>query len=204
MVNDDREEQLEAAAEKLQAGVAGRLGDVWWYLLLRGSLAVLLGIFAIFWPEQNVRLLLLAVGIYCLADGAITLVVAARYSKLQEQLGEALVVLAIGVVLVLWPDATLRTLLMMIGAAIFFVGLGQVLTARKLAADDPAKEAGKRVGLVTAIVGLILAVWPGTGVAVISWVIGIAALLIGGLLIFLGSRFKRLQCRVVDVGENRL
>lgn len=52
------------------------------------------------------------------------------------------------------------------------------------------------------MVGLVLAFWPGSGIAVISWVIGIAAILIGAFLIYLGSRFNRLETRL-DTPGNR-
>ncbi|MFV8816788.1 HdeD family acid-resistance protein [Haliea sp. E17] len=196
MDNENNRPTLEAVAVGVKAGVAGKLGNVWWFLVLRGVLAVLLGVFALFWPDQNLRLLLLAVGVYCLADGATTLVGALRHSTLHEQFAQAILVLAIGVVLVFWPGATLRTLLITLGAAVFFVGFGQITTARQLPVDDPTRETTRRIGLGMAAVGFVLAFWPGSGVAVISWVIGIAALLIGALLLFLGTRFKRLQHRV--------
>ncbi len=196
MDNEHRHEQLAEAVAGAKAGVADRLGAVWGFLLLRGCLALLLGVFALFWPEQNLRMLLLAVGVYCLADGVITLAGALRHSTLSDQFAQAILVLAIGAVLVFWPGATLRTLLMTLGAALFFVGLGQITTARGLPADDPARETSRRVGLGAAAVGFVLAFWPGSGIAVISWVIGIAALIIAALLIFLGLRFRRLQQRV--------
>jgi uncharacterized membrane protein HdeD (DUF308 family) len=57
------------------------------------------------------------------------------------------------------------------------------------------------MGIAAAIVGLVLAFWPGSGVAVISWVIGIAAILIGAFLIYLASRFKRLEGRLETLGN---
>ena len=59
-----------------------------------------------------------------------------------------------------------------------------------------------RIGVAAAVVGLVLGVWPGSGVAVISWVIGIAAILIGSLLVYLGSRFKHLKTRIERVGDD--
>lgn len=47
-----------------------------------------------------------------------------------------------------------------------------------------------------AVVGVILLIWPGTGVVAISWIIALAALLLAGLLIFLALPLKRLKKRV--------
>jgi uncharacterized membrane protein HdeD (DUF308 family) len=52
------------------------------------------------------------------------------------------------------------------------------------------------MGWAVAVVGLILLIWPGTGVVAISWIIALAALLLAGLLIFLALPLKRLKKRV--------
>ena len=58
-----------------------------------------------------------------------------------------------------------------------------------------------RIGVAAMVMGLLLLVWPGSGVAIMSWVIGIAAILIGALLIYLGSCFKHLGTRVENMGD---
>ncbi len=201
MASQNRQEQLKTVAENLRSGVRDKLADIRWFLMLRGALALALGIFAIFWPDKNLKLLLLGVGIYCLADGAVGLISALRQPAFRENLLQALVLLAIGATLVWWPGATLRTLLVLLGAAILFMGIGQVMVARRLPAEDEDRAAAMNMGIAAIVIGAILALWPGSGVAVISWVIGIAAILIGALLIFLGSRFKKLGSRVEKVGN---
>ena len=57
------------------------------------------------------------------------------------------------------------------------------------------------IGGIAAIAGVILIIWPGTGSVAISWVIGIAALIVGGLLIFLASRVRQARMRVADLGH---
>ena len=57
------------------------------------------------------------------------------------------------------------------------------------------------IGGVAAIAGIILVVWPGTGSVAISWVIGIAALLIGLLLIYLAQRVRQAAERVDSLGR---
>lgn len=196
MTNEIRREQIQAAAASARTGVSNKLGDIRWFLLLRGVFAIALGIFALFWPDVNLRVLALAVGVYCIADGAAGLVSALRQPELREQFAHALLVLAIGGVLVFWPGATLRTLLVLLGAAVLIAGVGQILTARRLPTEDPERGAIMKIGIAAMVVGLVLAVWPGSGVAVISWVIGIAAIVIGALLIYLGSRFKHLSAQI--------
>lgn len=199
--HDIRREVIRAAAIGVRTGVSQKLGSVWWSFLLRGLFAIGLGIFALFWPGLSLSVLVLAVGIYCIADGAAGLIGALRHPELREYLAQALFVLGIGVALVFWPGASLRTVLILLGAAALIAGIGQILTARRLPGDDPERGAMMTIGIAAAIVGLVLAFWPGSGIAVISWVIGIAAILIGAFLIYLGSRFKRLGMRLDTPGS---
>jgi len=43
--------------------------------------------------------------------------------------------------------------------------------------------------------------WPETGVVAISWLIALGALVIGGLLVYLATRLKRVRTRVDNIGE---
>jgi uncharacterized membrane protein HdeD (DUF308 family) len=201
MTNEIRREQIQAAAVAARTGVTNKLGDIRWFLLLRGLFAISLGLFALFWPDVNLGVLVLAVGVYCIADGAAGLFSALRHPELREQFVHALVVLCIGGILVFWPGTTLRILLGLLGAAALIMGISQVLTARRLPADDRERGAIMRIGVAAMVVGLVLLVWPGSGIAIMSWVIGIAAILIGALLIYLGSRFKHLGTRVEKMGD---
>jgi uncharacterized membrane protein HdeD (DUF308 family) len=194
--NEKTRERVQAVAAGVRAGVSSKLGSIWWSFLLRGIFAVALGIFALFWPTLSLSILAFAVGLYCVADGAIGLFGALRYPELREYLVQALVVLGIGAVLIIWPGATLRIVLLVLGVAALFAGIGQILTARRMPTDEPERGAVMTIGIAAAIVGLMLVFWPGSGLVVISWVIGVAAILIGGLLIYLASRFKGLEARV--------
>jgi uncharacterized membrane protein HdeD (DUF308 family) len=192
MYDESRQRRVRVVVAGVRTGVGDKLGSVWWSFLLRGIFAIGLGIFALLWPSLSLSVLAIAVGLYCIADGTTGLVGALRYPELRDYLAQALIVLGIGLVLVFWPGPTLRTLLVLLGAAALVAGIGQIVTARRLATDDPERGAMMAIGAAAAIVGLVLAFWPGSGVTVISWVIGIAAILIGILLIYLGSRFKPL------------
>jgi len=201
MTDDIRIARVRATVASMQTDASDKLGRMWWAFLLRGIFAITLGVFAIFWPHQSLSLLVLAVGIYCVADGIAGLFGALRFPELREYLAQALIVLGIGAVLVFWPGMTLRALLVLLGVAALVVGVGQILGARRLAADDRERTTIMVIGVAAAVVGLVLAFWPGSGIAVISWVIGIAAILIGAILIYLGSRFKRLEARVGSIGS---
>jgi len=95
-INERRGERVQTVAAGVRAGVSSKLGSIWWSFLLRGIFAIALGIFALFWPALSLSILVLAVGLYCVADGVAGLVGALRYPDLRENLVQALVVLGIG------------------------------------------------------------------------------------------------------------
>ena len=168
------------------------LKQMWWYLMLRGVIAIALGLFALFSPTLTLSVLIMVVGIFCAVDGLITLVFALRAIELREYLIQGIISLAIGAVLIFWPEGTLRVLLILFGLWLGFVGISQILTARRLRADDSNRGLLMTLGIIAAIVGVVLVFWPGSGIVVISWAIAVAALFYGVMSIFLGSRFRTL------------
>ena len=175
--------------------LSGRLGNVWWAFMVRGLLAGVLGIVALFWPSGSLDLLIRIVGVYCLADGAAALFGALRAAERGPLLSQALVALAIGLILLLWPGATVRVLLMVFGIFALITGISQILAARQIGAEG-SDSGFMTIGVVTAAVGLILVLWPSTGVVAISWLIALVALSIAAFLIFLAIRLKRVKERL--------
>jgi uncharacterized membrane protein HdeD (DUF308 family) len=171
---------------------------VWWSFLLRGVFATALGLFALLWPTLSVSVLALAVGSYLIADGTAGLIAALRAGARDRALLQPVVSLAIGTVLVLWPEGSLQLLLAAFGAWLGVVGLNQVLNARQFAAGDPARTALLAIGAIVALLGLVLLLSPGGGLVLITWAIGLAALVVGAHLSFFALQLRQLQ-RGLDV-----
>lgn len=169
---------------------------VWWIFMLRGVLAALLGICALFWPTLTLKILVLFVGAYLIADGVMTLVVAVRRRASRGRLFQPLVSLGVGLVLVFWPTASARTLFMVLGAAALFMGISYVISARRFGVDAMDRQLMTTAGVLASIVGVVLLVWPGAALVTVSWIIAAAALILAAVLIFLGLRFRELQARV--------
>lgn len=167
-------------------------GRVWWIFGLRGVLAAALGIFALIWPSLTLEILVLFVGAYLIADGVMGLVVAFRRSLPSGRLLQPAVSVAIGLLLVLWPGESARTLLVILGAAALFIGISYVVTARRYAVDAMDRRITSTAGVVAAALGLILMIWPGAAVVTLSWIIAAAALLMAVVLIFLAVRLRQL------------
>jgi len=194
-------EKLQTAAAGAQARISDRLGDVWWSLLIRGLLAVALGIAAIFWPKATLELLIRLIGLYVLFEGIVSLVGAFRARELGAYLVPGLISVAVGAVLLFWPDVTGRLLLIIVGIWALFQGVTFFWAGRQADPNDPERSLAMTIGGVAAIAGVILLIWPGTASVAISWVIGIAALLVGALLIYLAQRVRQAAKRVDNLGR---
>ena len=194
-------EQLQAAAAGATGQISNRLGDVWWSLLIRGLLAVALGLVALFWPKATLALLVRLIGLYVLFDGILSLLAAFRAKDLGAYLGPGLVSLVVGLILLFWPDVTGRLLMVIVGLWALFNGVVLFLAGRQTDPSDPDRGLTITMGAVAAIVGVVLVIWPTSGVVTISWIIAIAALLLGGLLVFLAMRIKGVEKRVDDIGR---
>lgn len=191
--------RVRAARIQIRTRVSDRLGDVWWFLLIRGLLALALGIAALFWPQATLILLIRVIALFALADGFMGLLSVFRTRDLATHLTPALVSIGVGVILLFWPDLTASLLLMILGLWALFQGAMLLLAGSQSETDDPDRMPAMVIGAGVAVVGLVLVLWPGTGVVTISWAIGIAALLIGGSLVYLALRLRRIDKRVENL-----
>ena len=180
--------------------VDSKLGDIWWAILLRGLLALGLAVCAFGWPEKTLGLMVKLLGAYFLIDGVIGAISVYRGSEKASPLMQAIVSLAIGLVLLLWTGISAKLFLILVGIWLALQGVGLFMAAMKMDVEDEGRGLTMAIGGVMAVVGLVFVFWPDTGVVAISWLIGIGTLLIGCLLVYLATRVKRLRRRIDEVG----
>ena len=172
-------------------------GQIWWVFILRGVFAAVLGVFALIWPTLTLEILVLFVGAYLIADGVMGLVVALRRAAHSGRLLQPALSTVIGLLVVLWPSQSARTLFMVLGAGALFIGISYVIAARQYAVDAMGRRLMTTGGIIAGVLGVILIVWPGAAVVTVSWIIAAAALLMAAVMIFLGVRLRQLRARVV-------
>ena len=174
-------------------------GQIWWVFILRGVFAAVLGVFALIWPTLTLEILVLFVGAYLIADGVMGLVVAWRRAAPSGRLLQPALSAVIGLLVVLWPSQSARTLFMVLGAGALFIGISYVIAARQYAVDAMGRRLMTTGGIIAGVLGVILIVWPGAAVVTVSWIIAAAALLMAAVMIFLGVRLRQLRARVVVI-----
>ena len=63
-------------------------------------------------------------------------------------------------------------------------------------AQDSERSAALTLGSVISLGGLVLILWPGTGVVALAWAVAVVALTIAALLIWVALRLKRVGDRL--------
>ena len=103
------------------------ISEYWWALTLRGILAILFGIAAVFWPGLTILTLLYIFGAYILVSGIVNVVHGVggvfRGSSWFLVLLLGLAELGVGVYLLRHPGVTFTTLVLLIGAILIVRGV---------------------------------------------------------------------------------
>ena len=191
-----RGERLRDAATQVRGGLSEKLGDLSGAIMIKSVLIAVLGLCVIFWPTTAFNILLVAVAILLIIDGIAGIFSVLRANERGAFLGQSILSLAIGGVLLLWPGATARTLMLVLGAWALLHGATLLWSLRELSQADAYRGAQQTAGIALVVIGAILVLWPGAGIVTLSWVLGIAALVIAAVLFWLAQRMKQMQLRI--------
>jgi uncharacterized membrane protein HdeD (DUF308 family) len=168
---------------------------LWGLVVLRGVMALLFGLFALAWPGITVLAVALLFGIYALADGIGLLMDGFRSqdrsSRGMRILGGVLGIL-IGLAAIVWPGLTIVAVGILIGAWALATGIAEIVSAIRLRKQIEGELMLGLAGAVSVIFGLLMLLWPALGLAAITSIVGVFALIYGVVLIFLGVRLRSL------------
>ena len=192
---EDRE-KLRQVVTEVKNRASDKLGDIWWWFMIRGVLALGLAVVALFWPQMTVGVLVKLLGAYCVFDGLIGAIAAFRSGGKIGFPGFAIVSFVVGAILLLWTGMSVRFFLTLAGAWAVLQGAGIFVSNRSDDSDPESRKLSGIVGAVLSVLGLILIVWPITGVVAISWLIAVVALILGCVLLFVATRMRRLSNRI--------
>jgi uncharacterized membrane protein HdeD (DUF308 family) len=172
---------------------------VWQPMALRGVLSVAFGVVALFWPGITVLALALLFGAWSLLDGISFLVTAARegYARAGWRdwlpyLFAGLLGVAAAVATVLWPAITVLALTVLVAVFLIGVGVAEIVLAIRLRRLIRGEIFLILAGIVAVLAGLTILIWPAPAVLVLTWVLGICALVVGILLVVAAVRIRGL------------
>jgi len=168
----------------------------WWAIGLRGVLAIVFGLIALFLPGATMLSLVIVFAIYAFVDGVFGIVSAVWAAQAGERWGllatEGLVDIAVAVIAVLWPGITVIAFVLLVAVWAILTGALALAAAFRLQIEDGRwwLVVG---GLVSLLYGALLIIAPMTGAVVLTWWLGAYALIFGVSLIVLAFKLKARQ-----------
>jgi uncharacterized membrane protein HdeD (DUF308 family) len=166
----------------------------WWLVALRGIAAILFGLLALAMPGLTLTFLVLLFGAYALVDGIVAVV-----AGIAGGLGHArgwltlligLVGIVVGILTFAQPGITALALLSLIAAWAIVTGVIEIVLAFGMG-GGVGQELGLALrGILTALFGVYIIVFPGAGALAIAWLIGIYAIIAGVLVLIHAFRVR--------------
>ena len=167
----------------------------WGTIVLRGILALALGVLAFAAPAPTLAALIFVFAVYAIADGilAIAFGIAAPSGPSWLLVIAGIVGIAIGVYTLVTPQVTAVALTLLIGTFAFVRGIAEVGTAIWLRNVIESPWLYVLSGIVSIAFGSFLIVAPGDGAFAILFVIGFYALFAGVMYVAIGLRLRGLS-----------
>ena len=191
MPNRGRERSESAAP----GGVVRALSQHWWVVLLRGVLAIVVGLMAWMWPGETLAILVLIWGAYALVDGIFEVIAGIR-GKWGALVVLGLLGIAAGLVAFVMPGVAAITLIWVFAFWAIVAGILQVSAAIRLRKEVQGEWMWILSGVCTVLLGVLLLLYPGAGALSITWLIGSLAVVWGVLLVMLSFKLKGLGARM--------
>ena len=175
---------------------AGRaIKALWWLVLIRGVLAVVFGLYALFSPAGALLALVFVFGFYAIMDGVAALVVGFRHRRTSHwgwHVAQGVVSLIAGFIALFWPGPTVLALVLIIAVWSIVLGVTEIIEAFTARKHGSSSWAWLLVGGIVAILfGIILIVSPAAGALTLLWVIGLFSLVFGVVYIVWAFRLRK-------------
>src|ERR687883_246312 len=166
----------------------------WWVLVLRGLVAILFGLAALFWPGLILAVLIVFFGAYALVDGVLSVIAAFRSSghgmRRPLLLIEGAIGILFGIVTLFWPGLTALALLYVVAFWAIFTGIARIVMAIMLRREIENEWSIALSGVLSVVLGIVLILLPGAGLLAYTWLIGLLALALGIALIVYAFRVR--------------
>lgn len=167
----------------------------WWAFLLRGILALVFGLVAVFMPVAAFLSLVFVFGAFALVDGIFTIISAFTSNAKSENwwwlIFEGLFGILIGVLTITQPAAMGQAWLLLIAIWAIVTGLLEIITAIRLRKEITGEFWMALGGLISVAFGLFVLFAPLAGAFAVGTIIGIYALVFGISLIMLAMRMRK-------------
>jgi uncharacterized membrane protein HdeD (DUF308 family) len=166
----------------------------WWALALRGGAALLLSIVAFTLPGATLAAIVLIFGVYAITDGLFTIVAAVRGLRRHERWGamfaQGIAGVAAGLIAILWPAIGALALTYLVAGWALVTGALEIAAAMKLRKVVKGEWLLILSGLLSIVLAVLLALFPGVGMVVLAWWLGAYAFAYGVIGLALALRVR--------------
>jgi uncharacterized membrane protein HdeD (DUF308 family) len=173
------------------------LAQNWWAVALRGAFAILFGVLALLLPGITLGALILLWGVFAVVDGVFSIISGVRAARRNERWGTLLVGGVIGIlaglIAVFLPAAAAVAFVYLFAAWALVSGVIEIVAAIRLRREIEGEWLLGLTGVVSILLGLYVAVFPGLGLLGLIWAIGAYAIVIGAMLVLLAFRLRRVS-----------
>jgi len=168
----------------------------WWVLALRGVVAILFALIAFSRPGITLVALVWLWGAYAFVDGVFAVIAAVRSAEQHQRWGmlllEGISGIAAGIIAFAWTGITALVLVYLIAAWAVVTGIFEIAAAIRLRQMIEGEWLLGLTGVLSILLGVLIAAWPGAGLLAWVWMIGAYALVIGIVLLVLAFRLRAL------------
>lgn len=183
-------------SDDLTAEASSALRRIWWLPVVRGVVLLILGLFMLAQPLASVGVLTWVFGIFAIIDG---LVAIGQWLGNRKEpgsgwwLASGLMGIALGVVAVVWTEASVAVIFYLIALWVLLLGVLAIIAAVVLyRSRDIGWYWVLTFGLVSFLFGLLLIMNPQTSVSVIVVLLGLFAFVGGVVLVVSGFATRQL------------
>jgi uncharacterized membrane protein HdeD (DUF308 family) len=177
------------------AGFPSLAKKIWIFAIIRGVLAIIFGLIALFSPIATAVALAILIGAYAIVNGVFDIIEAIRHrgsSSMVFRIVLGAVSILFGILVLVWPGISLAILVIMVGIWAIIIGIIQIVASvRHRAVPHSGWVWGIIGGALSILFGILVLIWPGTGLVSIIWIIGIWAIVWGITLIVLGIQLRK-------------
>jgi uncharacterized membrane protein HdeD (DUF308 family)/alpha-beta hydrolase superfamily lysophospholipase len=149
----------------------------WGLTALLGLACAGLGAYLVFRPFDSLSVLLAVVIVGCLLTGVTTIAASRLATPKWPVVLAGTLWLAVGVILLIWPDITTRALATVVGIALIIGGVLDVVAGLRGSTDE--RLAAVISGVATVVFGVLALAWPSITVLVVAIVFGARLVLFG-------------------------
>jgi uncharacterized membrane protein HdeD (DUF308 family) len=186
----------ERADTRNMADLTAAVRGMWWLVLLRGILAILFGLFALFAPGSALLALVFVFAAYAILDGVTALAVGIRHRKDDPHWGwhlvQGVVSVIAGIIAFAWPGVTVLAILFVIAFWSIVGGIAEVVESfmmRKRGSEGWGWMLA--AGIVSVLFGIVLLVSPGAALITLLWLVGAYAIVFGVIIVVWAVRLRR-------------